>query len=72
MVELTSYGLTGLTAMLVVAFCFAFGDALPRTREKYSHGLINDARLHGSRIIDIGTHSDAFQNDHGSGKAFHG
>jgi hypothetical protein len=72
MVELTSYGLTGLTAMLVVAFCFAFGDEIPRTRDKFSRGLINDAQFNDSRIIDSATYSDAFQNDHGSGKAFHG
>lgn len=30
MVELMSYGLTGLTAMLVMAFCFAYGDELRR------------------------------------------
>jgi hypothetical protein len=42
-VELMSYGLTGLTAMLVIAFCFAYGDELPRTREKSSYDPINHA-----------------------------
>ncbi len=54
MVELTSYGLTGLTAMLVVAFCFAYGDELPRTREKSSYDLINNAHRNDSPMIEAG------------------
>jgi hypothetical protein len=50
MVELTSYGVTALTAVLVIAFCFAC-DELPSTREKSSHDLINDAHSNDSRII---------------------
>jgi hypothetical protein len=72
MVELMSYGLTGLTAMLAMAFCFACGDEPPRTREKVSHGLISDAHLNDSRKLDGAIHSDGFQNDCGSGKAFNG
>jgi hypothetical protein len=51
MVELTSYGLTGLTAMLVIAFCFASGVELPSNREKSPHDLISDAHVNDSRII---------------------
>ena len=72
MLELMSYGLTGLTAALVIAFCFAYGDELPPTREKFSHGLIRDARLNDARIIDVATRSDALQNDRSSEKAFNG
>jgi len=57
MVELTSYGLTGLTAMLVIAICFAYADELPPTRENSSHDLINDAYLNDSRIIGTATGS---------------
>ena len=51
MVELTSYGLTGLTAILVMAFCFAYGDELRRTREKSSYGLINNAHVNNSPLV---------------------
>ena len=57
MVELTSYALTGLTAMLVIAFCFACGGELPSTREKSSHDLISDARSDDSRIVGTTTGS---------------
>jgi hypothetical protein len=55
MVELTSYGLIALTAVLVIAFCIAYGDELPTTREKSSHDLISDAHLNDSRIIGTTT-----------------
>jgi hypothetical protein len=57
MVELTSYGLIALTAVLVIAFCFAYGDELPPTREKSSHDLINDTHVIDSRIIGTTTGS---------------
>jgi hypothetical protein len=43
MVELASYGLIGLTAVLVVAFCFACSIELPSIREKSSYDLIDKA-----------------------------
>jgi hypothetical protein len=52
--ELTSYGLTALTAMMVVAFCFAYGDELPRTREEFSCDLISAAHLNDSMMIESG------------------
>jgi hypothetical protein len=51
MVELTSYGLTGLTAILVMEFCFAYGDELRRTREKSWYGLINNAHVNNSPLV---------------------
>ena len=57
MVELMSYGLTGLTAMLVIAFCFAYGDELPRTREKSSYDPINHAPRNDSPMIETGARS---------------
>jgi hypothetical protein len=48
--ELMSYGLIGLTAMLVIAFCFAHGDELPRTRAKSSYDRINNAHRNDSPI----------------------
>jgi hypothetical protein len=75
MVELTSYGLTGLTAMLVMAFCFAYGDELPRTREKSSCGLINNAHVTDSPLVETGhgaIYTDRFRSDRGTLEAFHG
>jgi hypothetical protein len=43
MVELASYGLIGLTAVLVVAFFCACSVELPSIREKSSCDLINKA-----------------------------
>jgi hypothetical protein len=67
MLELMSYGLTGLTAMLVMAFCFAYGDELPRTREKSSYGLINNAHVN-----DYPLSRGSFRNDRGILEASHG
>jgi hypothetical protein len=50
MVELASYALMGLTAMLVIAFCFACGIEPPSTQEKLLCDLINNA--HGSFFDD--------------------
>src|ERR1700683_3729479 len=57
MVELTSYGLTGVTAVLVIAFCFACGDELPRTRETSSYDLLNNADLNDSPLVETGARS---------------
>jgi 2'-5' RNA ligase len=51
MPALMSYGLTGLTAMLVIAFCFAYGDELRRTREKSSYRLVNNAHVTVARTL---------------------
>jgi hypothetical protein len=60
MVELTSYGLTGLIAMLVMAFCFACGDELPSTREKSRYDL-NNAHMNDSPMIKTGTGNPGFR-----------
>jgi hypothetical protein len=65
MVELTSYGLTGLTAMLVMAFRFAYGHELPPTREKSSHDLINNAHMNDSPTIETGARSLRLEAFHG-------
>ena len=52
MVELTSYGLTGLTAIR-----FAYGHELPPTREKSSHHLTNNAHMNDSPMIETGARS---------------
>ena len=72
MLELASYGLTGLTAILVIAFCFAYRDELPNSREKFSHDRISDANLSDFRINDGATLNPGFQNDRGSEKALDG
>jgi hypothetical protein len=75
MVELASYGLTGLTAMLAIAFCFACGDELPRTSETSSYDLIDNAHVNDSPLAETGHGaicSDSFRNDHGTLEAFHG
>jgi hypothetical protein len=51
-VKLTSYGLTGVTAVLVTAFCFACGDELPRTREKSSRDLLNKVDVSDSPLVE--------------------
>jgi hypothetical protein len=57
MVELTYHGLTGLTALLVMAFRFACGDELIRPREKRSYGLIDNA------VIETWARSLRFRRD---------
>jgi hypothetical protein len=55
MLELTIYGLTGLAAMLVVAFYFACGDDFAPAREKSSLGPRQNAYLNDSQMIETGT-----------------
>jgi len=45
MLELTSYGLTGLVAILLVAFCFACKDEPASFSHKASCGPMYDAEL---------------------------
>jgi hypothetical protein len=65
MVELMAYGLTGLAAMLVVAFCFTCSDELPQTREQPSYGLIIDAHANDSPLIETGARCLRFRGDFG-------
>jgi hypothetical protein len=64
-VELTSHGLTGLTAVLVIAFCSACGDELPRNREKSSYDLLNHAHVNDSPLVESGARSPWFRKDVG-------
>jgi hypothetical protein len=64
-VELMSYGLTGLTALMAMAFCFAYDDELTRTREKASYGLINNAHANDSPLVKTGARSLRFRGDVG-------
>jgi hypothetical protein len=63
--ELASYGLTGLTAMLIMAFSFAYGDELRRTREKSSYGLINNAHGNNSPLAVTVARPRRFRGDVG-------
>jgi hypothetical protein len=64
-VELTSYGLTGVTAVLVISFCFAYGGELPRTRKKSSYDLINNAHLNDSPLVETEARSLRFRGNEG-------
>jgi hypothetical protein len=64
-VERTSYGLTWVTAGLVIAFCFAYGDELARTREKSSYDLINNAHVNDSPLVETGARSPWFRESVG-------
>jgi hypothetical protein len=61
MLELTIFGLMGLAATLVIAFCFAFVDEFYPTRNKSSHHLTNNAHFEGSVMIKTGTRIPSFR-----------
>ena len=61
MLELSSYGLMGLAAMLIIAFYFAYGDEFPPARKTSSFDLINSADLNYSQMIETGTGNPQFQ-----------
>lgn len=52
MLELTSYGLTGLVATLLVAFCFACKDESASFSDKPSSGLRYDAELRHPKPVE--------------------
>lgn len=52
MLELTSYGLTGLVAILLAAFCFACKDEPPSLSHKPSSGPICDAELRQPKPVE--------------------
>lgn len=56
MLELTSYGLTGLVVMLAVACYLMFDDTAPTTKNR-SFDSINEARSLGS-LLDTEKDSD--------------
>jgi hypothetical protein len=51
--------------MLVMAFCFAYGDDLPRTREKPSYGLISNPNVNDSPLVETGARNPQFREDVG-------
>jgi hypothetical protein len=61
----TSFGLTVLTAMLVMAFCFAYGNELPWTREKSSYDLINNPHPNDSPLVVTVARTLRFREDVG-------
>jgi hypothetical protein len=65
-VELTSYGLTGLTALLAIILCFAYKEQLSLTRQKSSYGLIYNAYLNDSPMIEIAPRSPRFEETVGN------
>ena len=52
MLELTSYGLTGLVAILFVVFCFACNDESASFSDKPSSGPRYDAELRHPQPIE--------------------
>jgi hypothetical protein len=51
--------------MLVIAFCFAYGDELPPTRKKSSFDLPDSAHINDSPMIETGARSPRFQKEVG-------
>jgi hypothetical protein len=52
MMKLISFGLMGLAAFRVMAFCFAYKDELPPPREKSALCLLDDADFNDSPMIE--------------------
>jgi hypothetical protein len=69
-VELTSYGLTGVTAVLVIASCFACRDELSRTREKSSKDLLDNVDVNDSPPVETGPRGLSFRGMSVSNKRF--
>jgi hypothetical protein len=52
MMKLISFGLMGLAAFRMIAFCFAYKDELPPPREKSALCLLDDADLSDSPMVE--------------------
>jgi len=52
MLELASYGLTALVAILLVSFCFACKDESASFSDKHSSGSMDGAELHHSKDVE--------------------
>ena len=61
MLELTIYGLMGLTAVLVIAFFVTFGDEFPAVRETVLIRANSNAHLNDSQLIEPGMRSSQFR-----------
>jgi len=53
MTKLISFGLMGLAALRVMAFCFAYRDRLPPVREKSAFYRFDDTDSNDSPMIEI-------------------
>ena len=77
MLELVSYGLTGLAALVVIAFCFAYSETSSPGQEKRSIDRMNEAYwpLSGrscERSTGAGAIFSRNPNEAGHGDALHG
>ena len=70
MMELTIYGLMGLAAMLVIAFCPVYADELSPLREQSSYEPNNNAHVIDPPAIKAGMWSPALTR--GPAEDFHG
>jgi hypothetical protein len=76
MLELTSYGLTGLVAMLTVVFCFAFKDDCALAKKTPSLDPIDNAHLLRTPMpVETGpgaVYGDRMQHGQERGGTLHG
>jgi len=75
MLELVSYGLTGLAAVVVIAFCFAYSETFSPGQEKRSIDRMNEAHWPLSRRSgegSTGTIYNGNRNESVRGAALHG
>jgi hypothetical protein len=79
MLELVSYGLTGLAAIVVIAFCFAYGETFSPGQEERSIDRMNEAHWPLSRRscerstgTGAGTIYSGNPNESVHGEALHG
>jgi hypothetical protein len=75
MLELMSYGLIGLAAVVVIAFCFAYGEEFPPPLEKHLIGTKDNAHQPLSRRSGDRRFGALYRGVTGEsmrGKAFHG
>jgi hypothetical protein len=75
MLELMSYGLTGLVAILLVAFCFAWKDEPASFNRKLSSGPTYDAESRHPEPVERCTgaaNDDTWHQGQKNEKALHG
>jgi hypothetical protein len=75
MLELMSYGLSGLAAMVVIAYCFADGEEFSLVLDERSLDLMDEARWLLSRQSEERTASAVYSGTPSKslrGEAFHG
>ncbi len=75
MLELMSYSLTGLVAILLIAFCFACKDESASFSDKPSSDLMHDAELRHPKPVERctwSTNGDTGPQDQQHGGSLHG